>query len=568
MSIIDDGLLEKLRKHYLEKNNQEYIPITDKDPDPRANRITAYLNLINEMVKNQFAKLKSSNFDSGSTLNRYFEMLPEFSVIKNKYQEMSNCSDIKIKEKLQVWLKENIKPGSLDVNIMTKVDKTNYDSKGQPLPSEHNDAHSALRGFANSDLESSIILSAGINPKLYGYMENFKDFFPSINGNLKKKIVIKVSDFRSALVQGKFLAKKGLWVSEYRIESGLNCGGHAFVNDGSLLGPILEEFRKRRDELFETLQEIYLKALGKKEIETDKDKIDFSVSVQGGVGTSSEQEFLHRHFGVDSVGWGSPFLLVPEVMNVDDSTLKKISSAGESDLYLSPISPLGVPFNSLKNNDKDLEKYQKIDEGKPGSPCVKKFLAMNTEFDGKPICTASITYLKKKAKQLKENLIDVNEFKDRFAKAAEKACLCEGLTASAFTVNKIGLGKLSTASSVCPGPNIAYFSKITNLKEMVDHIYGRINLITDKSRPNMFIKELKLYVDYFQKKMEEKINSDSSITDAFLNTFYENLMDGIEYYKNTIPEIIEEAEHVRKKMSEELEAIEEKLLLLSHRIAV
>ncbi len=58
--------------------------------------------------------------------------------------------------------------------------------------------------------------------------------------------MLKVSDFHSAAVQGKFLAKRGLWVSEFRIESGLNCGGHAFATKGQLLGPILEEFQQKR----------------------------------------------------------------------------------------------------------------------------------------------------------------------------------------------------------------------------------------------------------------------------------------------------------------------------------
>ena len=51
------------------------------------------------------------------------------------------------------------------------------------------------------------------------------------------------------MIQGNFLAKKGLWVSEYRIESGLNCGGHAFATDGFLLGPILEEFHQKKEQL-------------------------------------------------------------------------------------------------------------------------------------------------------------------------------------------------------------------------------------------------------------------------------------------------------------------------------
>ena len=90
-----------------------------------------------------------------------------------------------------------------------------------------------------------------MNPRLYGYIAQFDDFFPDKEGYIKKKIILKVSDFRSAIIQGKFLAKKGLWVSEYRIESGLNCGGHAFATEGFLMGPILAEFRDRRQELID-----------------------------------------------------------------------------------------------------------------------------------------------------------------------------------------------------------------------------------------------------------------------------------------------------------------------------
>lgn len=120
---------------------------------------------------------------------------------------------------MQNWLDEHLNLGSIDVNIMTKLDKENY-FNNEKLSSEYNDAHAALRGFANSNLESSLVLSAGSNPRLYSeVLEKFEDFYPDENGKIKKKVIIKVSDFRSALIQGKFLAKKGIWVSEFRIKS-------------------------------------------------------------------------------------------------------------------------------------------------------------------------------------------------------------------------------------------------------------------------------------------------------------------------------------------------------------
>jgi len=561
MSLVDDTLVERLRQHYLEKLGRPYIKIEDSD-QARSLRITAYLNMVKQLVEEQFEKLKNSPFESGSEITKYFEMLPDSSELKIKYYEMLNSENEQVRINLQNELRKSIYHGAIDVNIMTKVDKANYNSEGAQLPHEFNDAHAALCGFAKSDLESSIIFSAGMNPKLYGYIETFKDFYPNEKSSFKKKIVIKVSDYRSALIQGKFLAKKGLWVSEYRIESGLNCGGHAFATDGLLLGPILEEFKNKKDELLNTLKEIYLPALIKKEIPVDAEKLNYDVTVQGGVGKSSEQEFLLRYYNVKSVGWGSPFLLVPEVMNVDDYTLQKLSAAGEEDLYLSDISPLGIPFNSLRGNSKDIEKMERIENGKPGSPCPKKFLLSNKDYSDKPLCTASITYINKKIAELKENYTNEDEYKKQFDKVVNKVCLCEGLTVPALIVNNIATPKLSRAVSVCPGPNLAYYSKIVTLHEMVDHIYGRIDLITNPNRPNMFVKELGLYIDYLQKKMDENENEFSAKDEEFYNMFTANLLEGISYYKKMISDISEESETTREKIKEGIEALEQRLLAI------
>lgn len=558
ISLVDDTLMERLRKYYFEKNNKLYNPIKTADEDSRAKRITAYLNMIKELVDEQFEKLKNSEFVKGSEITKYFEMLPDYSELKILYNRMINSKEIGLVKQLKTRLRESIYCGDINVNIMTKLDKTNYNTANEQLPIEFNDAHAALRGFAQSDLRSSIIFSAGMNPKLYSYMESFQDFYPSSDGSFKKKIVIKVSDFRSALIQGKFLAKKGLWVSEFRIESGLNCGGHAFATDGLLLGPILEEFKNRKEELLNSLKELFLPTLLKKEIQVDADSINYDVTVQGGVGKSSEHEFLLRYYGVKSVGWGSPFLLVPEVMNVDEYTLEKLSAAEEKDYYLSNISPLGVPFNSLRGNSKDLEKIKRIEDGKPGSPCPKKFLVSNKDFSDKPICTASITYINKKITELKNSNLNGN-LKQALDKVVEKTCLCEGLTVTPMIVNKIEMKKQSVAVSVCPGPNLAYFSKVVSLKEMVDHIYNRINLITNSHRPNLFVKELSLYIDYLQNKIEEKIENATAHSEEFFETFRGNLASGIEYYKKLILELAEETESVKQKISEDIEELEQKL---------
>ena len=73
---------------------------------------------------------------------------------------------------------------------MTKVDKDNYQNNEQ-LPVMYNDAHASLRGFAKSKLSSSMVLSAGMNPRLYSYMEEFEDFFRTNTETLKEKLSLK-----------------------------------------------------------------------------------------------------------------------------------------------------------------------------------------------------------------------------------------------------------------------------------------------------------------------------------------------------------------------------------------
>jgi hypothetical protein len=529
ISLVDDMIMEKLREFYCTRLNKPFQAISDMLEDHRAQRITAYLNMVDSIIKEKFNTLIDSFQDKSEELEKYMDMLPEMSVLKQKFNHLIRTGSIR--NVIYNWIKDNLSAGSIDVNIMTKLDKENY-LKGQKLPVEYNDAHAALRGFANSDLRSSIILSAGLNPRLYSYMEGFEDFYPDKDGQLKKKIILKVSDYRSAIIQGKFLAKKGLWISEYRVESGLNCGGHAFATDGYLMGPILEKFKNDRDILIRETHEIYIEALRGKNRWHPEEPLPVKFTAQGGVGTADEHQFLLDYYNLDSVGWGTPFLLVPEVTNVDDYTLDQLSEAREDDLYLSNTSPLGIPFNTLRGNTKDAEKTERIRLGRPGSPCPKKYASLSKEFGEKGDCTASRRYQLLKIKALQDQKLSPDEYRKEYDNIVEKSCICVGLGTASLLVNKLDTKLEGEGVSVCPGPNMAYFSRKVSLKEMVGHIYGKNNIIKVKNRPNMFLKEVGVYIDFLRNRIEEASQPYDEKQARYFNSFINNLQEGIRYYKD------------------------------------
>ncbi len=557
ISLVDDLLMEKMREFYCKKLNVPFIAIKDDNDDYRAKRITAYLNLIDQVVTEKVDELKKPTGNQNQ-LQSYLEFLPDTSPVKQKFYRIR--MDQNMDDALN-WLRKNIHTGSIDVNIMTKLDKENY-HKNEKLPVEFNDAHAALRGFANSNLHSSLVLSAGMSPRLYSYIENFADFYPDADGNLRKKIILKVSDYRSAQIQGRFLAKKGLWVSEYRIESGLNCGGHAFATQGYLMGPILDEFQVHRDELIQTSYDIFARSLMEKNRFLPPVPPEMKITAQGGVGTSQEHRFLLDYYNLDSIGWGSPFLLVPEVVNIEPYTLDLLAKSKEEDLYLSNISPLGVLFNSVRENTKDIEKYNSLQQGKPGSICTKKFLISNTEFTDRPICTASRQYQKLKIAQLAEKQLAVNEYINEYNAIVEKSCICVGLGTSALLSNHLDHQLEGKGVSVCPGPNLAYFSKVSTLREMVGHIYGQKNIISRTDRPHVFIKELYLYVDFLKKKLEEISRSMTDKQIEYYKNFRDNLLNGIDYYKKLFITLSTENTGINGTFLQSLDKIEKELNVL------
>lgn len=559
ISLVDDILIEQMRKYYCDKHGEHYEEITSRDPDPRARRITAYLNLVDRLVRQQVESLQASPFEKGSEITRYYDMLPE-TPLKRAYEEMLATSDPAEKYRRQEMLRREAVPGSIDVNIMTKVDRDAY-ANGKKLPPEFADAMAALRGYANSTLCSAVVFSAGINQRLYTYTATFGDFLPGEDGELKKKIVLKVSDYRSALVQGKFLAKRGLWVSEYRIESGLNCGGHAFPTEGYLLGPVLEEFKEKRQELIEVLQPMYVGALQARGWPVRDVNHGVRITVQGGIGTARENAFLLTYYRVDGTGWATPFLLVPEVTNVDTVHLQKLVNAADGEVYLSDSSPLGIPFWNLRTSASEESRRQRILLDKPGSQCPKGFAAFNTEFTETPTCIASRVYVKRKLEHLAEEDLSDEQLAAAKKSVLDKACICHDLAGS--TTLRYNINAEATPA-VCAGPNIVNFKRLATLEEMVAHIYGRLSLMTNTERPHMFIKELMLYVDYLRNEARKVSLNLSPRTPAYFHNFRKNLMVGIDYYHRLACEFIEEQ---RTRFLEDLEALQnqvEHLPLLDH----
>jgi hypothetical protein len=561
VSIVDDELTERMRKYHSEKNDLPYTAIQKKEEDGRARRITAYLNLLDNLVKQQLSEMKTQQFTDKTELTKYFEMLPEIASLKVAYLEMSNLKEGEEKQLMQKKLKEAITAGSIDVNIMSKVDKANYTINQEYAGDDFTDAIAAMRGFTKSTLHSSVIISAGLNPRLYAYMEKCPDLYPN-NGPAIKKVILKVSDYRSAYIQAKMLAKKGLWVSEFRVESGLNCGGHAFATEGYLMGPILEEFKQKRQELLSELFIMYKSALEIRNLIAE-DKPAQRITVQGGIGTAEEHEFLLDHYQLDAAGWGSPFLMVPEATNVDNETLDALISAEKSDYYLSNSSPLGILFNNFKKSSAEELRLSRIEKGRPGSPCKKKFLCTNTEFTEQPICTASRVYQDLKIKQLNQLDWPFESFKQQFDQITEKVCLCEGLCASAYLKYDMLKSKESDAVSICPGPNLAYFSNKYSLFEMIGHIYGRQDLLENTSRSNLFINELNLYLDYLKQDINAQLNVFNDKKLKYFNKFSNQLQEGINYYKTLLPDLKLKTKKAFDEVNEQLKEAEFKLAQLT-----
>lgn len=123
-------------------------------------------------------------------------------------------------------------------------------------------------------------------------------------------------------------------------------------------------------------------------------------------------------------------------------------------------------------------------------------------------------------------------------KVTAKTCICVGLGTSALLVNGLERKVEGNSVSICPGPNMAYFTEKATLAEMVDHIYGRTNLIKRTNRPHIFLKEIQLYLSYIKTHLTNNPDEDSEKQRIYLEDFRANMLDGINYYQQIILEAV------------------------------
>ena len=105
ISIVQDNLIENMRSHYYPAYGKPYRPITPREPDYRARRICDYLNLMNEVVGEQINEIRKAPFESGSEIDKYFELLPDESVPKQLYNVMIMLPDGNEKTRRQTELR-------------------------------------------------------------------------------------------------------------------------------------------------------------------------------------------------------------------------------------------------------------------------------------------------------------------------------------------------------------------------------------------------------------------------------------------------------------------------------
>jgi len=121
ISIVDDLLVERIRKHYCMKFDLPYDNIPRSAEDGRAKRIMAYLNLVQKIVQGQFESIKSEPFFEDNEKAKYFELLPDTSNLKQMYNRLMGSDQGPKRDSLSCELSRLMRPGSVDVTSLARL---------------------------------------------------------------------------------------------------------------------------------------------------------------------------------------------------------------------------------------------------------------------------------------------------------------------------------------------------------------------------------------------------------------------------------------------------------------
>ena len=530
ISLVDDGLLEEYRMAYAERLGLDL----GSPQTTRIGRIRSYLDFVADEVERKFTRLCAERFDGGSDKDLYFLMLPLDSRLRVEYDGIFAKTGL-ARIAAEAALTEKMAPGEIQANIMVGL---NHEEA----------AFDAVRGFAASKVKGSLVLSAGVNLAVFEEIAKYKEFYRVDGKAPSKKIILKVSDYRSALIQGRYLAKKGLEVYEYRIESGVNCGGHAFFESKKLLLDVVREFVENREKLFETTRAMIAKFA---ESSTPVSGIvppaaSARITAQGGLCSPEDVEKI-MSLGIDGVGVGTPFLLVPQATSMDKATRRMLAAATPEDVCISHASPLEIPFVNLRTSTaaelcrKKVEEFfapesekSNAPELKPGFPCRQHYLCRKVSGFDHPVCMASREYVVQRLAEIDElekeelrplSLSGGSEATDGIHEAVatirekynelrrmtlSRECICRFLGNAGreelreknpslhYQLECVAVARGSQPArarepiTICPNPDIGYFDREYTLLEMMQHLYGTGKRLTPKDKPSAFEIEERL----------------------------------------------------------------------------
>ena len=94
---------------------------------------------------------------------------------------------------------------------------------------------------------------------------------------------------------------------------------------------------------------------------------------------------------------------------------------------------------------------------------------------------------------------------------------------------------------------------------MVDHIYGRVNLLEQVERPFFFINELHLYIAHINKYVENNVQMVNDKKEKYLEKFKLQLKDGISYYQSMKDELSRFPTALKENIAQQLHDAEKAL---------